>query len=85
MDVTAVAHYHGASSPSFIGLHSLTGCDNYSTFSGQGKKKGFLLLKEESYRRVFATLGESCELSDDQFAKLERFVCAMYGRPEIRE
>ena len=68
-----------------IGLHSFTGCDSCSTFSEQDKKNGFLLLKEESHRRIFATLGESFELSDDQFAKLERFVCALYGRPEIRD
>ena len=85
LDLTAVAQYHSTSSPCFIGLHSFTGCDSYSAFCGQGKRKGFLLLKEEQHRTVFESVRKSFELSDDQFAMLEAFVCAMYGRPTVRD
>ena len=41
IDLTQLALHHGATSASLIGLHSFTGCDSCSSFSGIGKKKGF--------------------------------------------
>ena len=83
LDLTEVAQYHSTSSPCFIALHSFTGCDSCSGFSGQGTRKGFLLLKEEQHRTVFESLRKSFELSNDQFATLEAFVCPMYGRHTV--
>ena len=42
IDLTSLSESLGQSmNRGLVGLHAITGCDSLSTFSGQGKKKGF--------------------------------------------
>ena len=60
--------------------HVLTGCDTVSAFSGKGKWKAVqLLLKNESYVKAMAQLGETWTLSNVTFNTIEALVCHLYG------
>ena len=85
IDLTAVAAMYRSTAASLIGLHAFTGCDSCSAFSGKGKKKGLMLLKDQRYSRSMAQLGQSFELSPTLLRDLEAFVCAMDGRPALHD
>ena len=65
----------GIDKPSFmkalIGIHSITGCDTISTFSGKGKWKAV---------RAMASIGEEWAVSEATFKDTEALVCQLYGK-----
>ena len=62
------------------------GCDSTSAFYGKGKKTVWnTLTRNSEYIKTFASLGISFSLSDDMIAKLNKFVCLMYGDKESEE
>ncbi len=64
-----------------IGLHAITGCDSVSGFYGKGKAKAAkLLFKEMAYQQALGELGMEHEVSEDLCAKLDSFVCHLYGQ-----
>jgi 5'-3' exonuclease len=64
-----------------IGLHAITGCDSVSGFYGKGKVKAAkLLFKEQAYQQSLGELGMQHEVSEDLCAKLDSFVCHLYGQ-----
>jgi len=65
------------------GLHAFTGCDSTSAFMRKGKKGPLkVLMRHTQYVKVFQQLGEEASnLCDTDLSSLERFVCAMYGKP----
>ena len=66
-----------------LGLHVFTGCDSVSAFVGKGKKKGFDLLRNsDSHQQTFGNLGSTFDMSDDDFCRLEKFVCELYGQDD---
>lgn len=66
---------------SILGLHSFTGCDTVSAFSGKGKIKPLkLMLQHQPFMELFAMFGTNWELSEDTVTRLESFVCQMYGK-----
>ena len=70
-------------SMALLGIHSFTGCDTISSFSGKGKVKPLqLMLKNQSCIEFFASFGEKSELSDDHFEIVQKFVCELYGHKE---
>ena len=63
-------------------LHAFTGSDCISAFVRQGKVKPFkLLMKNSKFHTVFQRLGSSTEVTDDVHEDVQKFVCAMYGKP----
>lgn len=79
-DVTRIGSSQGQSvCDSLIGLHTFTGCDSVSSFAGKGKLGALKLLKKNPADDVFKQLGQTWELSDDLFTKLEKFTCMIYG------
>ena len=61
--------------------HSLTECDNTSSFNRKGKIKLFKLLeKNPELQETFLNLSHSEGISDDIKSIIESFVCQMYGR-----
>jgi len=67
-------------------FHAFTGCDAVNAFVGNGKKRPFDLMCEDSnYPRVFKLLGSSAtEMPSAVESVLEKFLCAMYGCPNGR-
>lgn len=67
---------------SILGLHAFTGCDVNSAFVQKGKSKPLnILIKNPEFASVFKELGSSTTVSDELLAKLEKFVCQLYGKP----
>ena len=69
------------------GLHAFTGCDSTSAFMRKGKKGPLQILRRYTqYVKVFQQLGEEAKnLSEIDLSSLERFVCAMYGKPTFSD
>ena len=59
IDLYAIADKQGNIAPSLIGLHSFTGCGTWSAFTGKGKKRGLVLMKEARHRQLMTDLGQS--------------------------
>ena len=80
IDINKMALHHGDDMrKAIIGLHAFTGCDTLSAFAGKGKVKPLKLLQKcPDFYKCLGNLGESWELSDEQFRDLEAFTCRMY-------
>jgi len=64
---------------SLLGLHSFTGCDTVSAFSGRGKLAALkLLMSNDHFQDVFTKLGEEWQLTDNIHKDLEEFTCRLY-------
>lgn len=83
INLSAIAIKYGSAAVSMIGLHSFTGCDSCSAFSGKGKKKALGLLKDQQHRHSMMELGQTFNVSSSTMRDLEAFVCALYGRPTL--
>ena len=60
-------------------MHSFTGCDTASAFTGRGKSAMFKQLKNsKACEDTFRELGSSWEVSDDLFRNLQEVTCCMY-------
>lgn len=65
------------------GFHCFTGCDSTSAFSGRGKIKPLkILIQKQEYIEAFGELGKSWNVSRENIAILESFVCHMYGKKD---
>ena len=63
------------------GLHALAGCDSTSAFVGKGKQAAFKIMhRSEENQSALQHLGESFELAEEVYTKLESFVCQLYGK-----
>lgn len=63
------------------GLHAFTGCDYTASFLNKGKARPMdLVLKNDHYKDLFATLGNSQTMSDSTVSACESFVCHLYGK-----
>ena len=52
-----------------------------TAFEGQGKLKALkILLREQKFIDVFATLGSSGNVANELFCIIEEFVCQLYCR-----
>lgn len=64
---------------SLLGLHSFTGCDTVSAFSGRGKLAALkLVMTHDHFRDVFIKLGAEWQLTDEILKVLEEFTCRLY-------
>ena len=64
---------------SLLGLHSFTGCDTVSAFSGRGKLAALkLIMTHDHFRDVFTKLGQEWQLTDEILKVLEEFTCRLY-------
>ena len=62
------------------GLHSFTGCDSTSAFSGKGKVKALkLMINSARFVTLFQHLGTSWDLEEEINKELEIFTCRLYG------
>ena len=67
-----------------LGIHSFTGCDSTSCFSGKGKVRPLkLMMNNTELISVFARLGTSVQVSDHDLQVLESFVCELQCNPLI--
>ena len=68
--------------PALLGMYAFSGCDSTSAFKGKEKIQPLKKLSQmPKFVPVFVALGESWDISLQLFNQLERFTCAMYGRP----
>jgi len=66
-----------------VGMHAYTGCDSVSAFGGKGKGSTLKTIKTGgTVRRAFCELGQSWEVTDELFQKLESFTCRLYAPRE---
>jgi hypothetical protein len=81
IDVNALHEFLGLDlCKALPGFHAFTGCDYNPAFFRKGKKRPFkLLAKYEEFQKAFASLGDTSIDMEDTFAKIESFVCSMYG------
>ena len=61
-------------SEAFLGLHTFTCCDTTSAFHGYGKVKAFRLMLKHDFVSTFKSLGQSWEVSQELFGKLQVFI-----------
>lgn len=62
------------------GFHAFTGCDYNPAFFRKGKQRPFqILAKNKEFQQAFASLGDTGIDIDNTFAKIQAFVCSMYG------
>ena len=67
------------------GLHSFSGCDTTSSFSGIGKIKCSIVMKtEEEWIDCMQLLGSNQKLDSVSIEKLEAFTCMLYNCKETR-
>lgn len=60
-------------------LHAFTGCDSTSAFVRKGKLMPLKTLKDHpEYLGILSTLGQSPEIEDHVFERLEHFTCLLY-------
>jgi hypothetical protein len=72
-------------SKALLGLHGFTGCDTISAFSGKGKVKPLqLMLKNDVYCDLFASLGTEPELPEDLILENNLLVNCMDTRKKIQ-
>ena len=70
-------------SKALLGLHGFTGCDTISSFAGKGKVGSVkTMMKDQNHIALFATFGDSPELSEVQFQQIQKFVCDLYGHKD---
>ena len=81
IDVSRVAQMLGSElCRSLPGLHAFIGCDSVSAFSGKGKVTAWKLVKQsKSFQTLFQEIGMEWNLTDDRFAKLQKFTSKMYS------
>ena len=81
IDLQAIRNQIGDDIIALIGLHAITGCDSVSGFYGKGKVKAAkLLFKEQAYQQALEELGMQHKVPEDLCAKLDSFVCHLYGQ-----
>ena len=87
VDVCAVSENLGNDiCKALVGMHSLTGYDTTSAFVGKGKKRGFdLIHKREEFIVLMHQLGENFNLEESIVKACQKFVCALYGRGNVKE
>ena len=65
---------------SLVGLHSITGTDTTSAFSGKGKQAGFHLVQTDALARKTMTLiGDKWNVTEELQTLCEMFVIHLYG------
>ena len=82
LDLNAVASRYGpCTMEALLGFHAFTGCDSTSSFKGKGKLKPLhLMMQSPRFLSTFKDLGQSWNLTSQQYRDLEVFVCSMYGQ-----
>ena len=85
VDISAVAEKLGAQVCSaLLGLHAVTGCDSTSSFYRIGKKKAWKVLKsKQSHQIALAHMGDNFVLPVNLQKEVEKYVCHLYGHPEL--
>jgi hypothetical protein len=65
-------------------MHAYTGSDYTASFMGKGKLKALqLITKHESFRKAFASLGDTEVVTPECLLANEKFTCALYGFPKL--
>ena len=76
---SVVAAVGGELCECLIGMHTFTGCDTVSPFTGRGKITALRLVKPQtSYQEMFKQLGMEWVLSYMLFQSLQEFTCKLY-------
>ena len=63
-----------------LAFHAITGCDSVSQFSGFGKRTAWQVF--EHHHNDLINLGKG-PLTDNVVASAEKFICKLYGVPEV--
>ena len=65
-------------------FHDFTGSDNIAAFSRKGKIHPLKTLeKDKTAQTVFGDMGFSDDIKEEEFKVIEKFTCALYGRPKF--
>jgi hypothetical protein len=68
-----------------LALHAFTHCDTTSAFKGIGKVKPIKVMQKlPKFQPILAELGREWAITEELFAGLEEFTCAIYGRPRVK-
>ena len=63
-----------------LAFHAFTGNDYISSFFRRGKEKSWKIVEKYSrFMTMFASLGDTWDLSEESIVLLEEFVCYLYG------
>jgi len=87
IDITSITEAVGpAISTALPALHAFTGCDCTSAFVRRGKVKPFEIMEKCSdYVAFFTQFGTTTFVDEASNKQLERFVCALYGKPSYSD
>ena len=67
-----------------LGLHAFTGNDYVSSSFRRGKTQCWKLIQENAeFLEIFSELGQANDVSENQIAGLEKFVCSLYGEKRL--
>ena len=69
-------------SASLPGVHSFSGCDSTSAFSGKGKAFAYKLILE-GHCDAMKMLGQEFTVTDELHSLCEKFLCRLYGKPKL--
>ena len=69
-----------------LSLHAFTGYDRTSALKGQAKVKPLKILQTSpEYEEVLSQIGDSWDVAEEVFSKLESFTCAICGKSCIKD
>ena len=67
-----------------MGLHAFSGNDYIACFFRKGKKTCWRTASK-GFMELFSCLGETYNLDPNQKDEIEKFVCALYGKPKLKK
>ena len=67
-----------------VGLHAFSGNDYIARFFRKGKKTCWRTASK-GFMELFSCLGETYNLDQNQKDEIEKFVCALYGKPKLKK
>jgi len=84
LNITELSQHYVNKCDALLGLHAFTGCDVTSAFKGIGKVKPLKkMLQSPTFCYALSQLGNSWTLSPGLVTGLEKFVCALFGKPNF--
>jgi len=83
LNITELSQHYVNKCDALLGLHAFTSCDVTSAFKRIGLKPLKKMLQLPTFCHALSQLGNSWTLSPGLVTGLEKFVCALFGKPNF--
>ena len=85
VNLTQISTVLGQEATALLGVYAFTGCDSVSSFAGKGKLPALKQMKKDKrFIELFHRLGQDLDVTEDDMALLEEFVCVLYGGQKLK-